>query len=154
YRNMVVISVVSALLVGAIFTSGLGAMMPILQVLINHDTVQNWLDRGIAAQRMGTTLAEDAGVQSIADELPGKPLIIRVEKDSPADEKHVKPGWQIEIPMDGPSPLAIFADPQVQKLTLRSRNNDLVEVSLNPPKKHMLLAHSIAGHVPKDPVKA
>src|SRR5437016_2566406 len=80
YRAMVIVSIVAALFVGAIFTSGLGAMLPILQVLINRDTVQNWIDRRIANQRLGVVLADSAGVIGPNGKPAGEPLIVHVHE--------------------------------------------------------------------------
>lgn len=41
YRRIVTISAVCAFLMGLIYTGGLGAMLPILRVLVNGDTVQS-----------------------------------------------------------------------------------------------------------------
>ena len=45
YRKIVTISAVSAFFMGLIYTGGLGAMLPILRVLVNGDTIQSWGDR-------------------------------------------------------------------------------------------------------------
>src|SRR5438270_5968286 len=53
YRKIVTISAVSAFFMGLIYTGGLGAMLPILRVLVNGDTIQSWTDRQIAENRLG-----------------------------------------------------------------------------------------------------
>src|SRR5437762_1114891 len=55
YRRIVLISVVCAFGVGFITTIGLGAMLPILRVLLNGDTIQQWLDRQISASHPDLT---------------------------------------------------------------------------------------------------
>src|SRR5438552_4211838 len=45
YRRIVIISIISAVLVGFVFTSGMGAMLPIVKVLIDRDTIQGWVGR-------------------------------------------------------------------------------------------------------------
>src|ERR1700685_2496595 len=52
YRQIVIISVVSAFFVGLIGTTGLGTMLPILSVLIGHQTVQEWVDQKIAGAKV------------------------------------------------------------------------------------------------------
>src|SRR5438445_5800304 len=47
YRRIVTISILCAFGVGFISTIGLGAMLPLLRVLINGDTVQSWADQQI-----------------------------------------------------------------------------------------------------------
>src|SRR5438046_7271914 len=49
YRRIVIISIVCAFGVGVITTTGLGAMLPILRVLLNHETIQSSVDRQIEA---------------------------------------------------------------------------------------------------------
>src|ERR1051326_4827453 len=71
YRRIVAISIVCALAVGFIFTTGLGAMLPILQVLIKGDTIQIWLDRQIVEQRWGVRLLDDPLRVQITQVKPG-----------------------------------------------------------------------------------
>src|SRR3712207_5781773 len=59
YRGMVAISIVCALLVGAVFTTGLGAMLPVFKVLLEDQTVAQWADRQIAEGRIGASFAEN-----------------------------------------------------------------------------------------------
>src|SRR2546423_5889500 len=56
YRKIVTISAVSAFFMGLIYTGGLGAMLPILRVLVNGDTVQSWTDKQIADRRLEARL--------------------------------------------------------------------------------------------------
>src|SRR5438046_8915090 len=56
YRKIVTISAVSAFFMGLIYTGGLGAMLPILRVLVNGDTVQSWTDHQIANKRLDANL--------------------------------------------------------------------------------------------------
>src|SRR6478672_5037966 len=48
YRRIVAISIICAFGVGFITTVGLGAMLPILRVLLNNDTIQGYVDKQIA----------------------------------------------------------------------------------------------------------
>jgi subfamily B ATP-binding cassette protein MsbA len=59
YWKLILTSVLLALLVGGAMAGGLTTMLPILRVLINGDTVPNWVNRGIVGQRLGLTLASD-----------------------------------------------------------------------------------------------
>jgi ABC-type multidrug transport system fused ATPase/permease subunit len=65
YRNRIVISVVAALGVGLALAGGLTAMIPIMQVLINGDTVQGWIYRQTAAARMGVTFSQEPNIVRI-----------------------------------------------------------------------------------------
>ena len=61
HRKIVIISIVCAFLVGLTFASGLGAILPILRILVNGDTTQGWVQRLAVEHRLGVKLAEDAG---------------------------------------------------------------------------------------------
>ncbi len=58
HGKLVIISVVCALLVGAAFTGGLGAMLPIMRVLISGDSVQGWVNRKIVENRLQVQLVD------------------------------------------------------------------------------------------------
>lgn len=60
YRRMVTISVIAALFVGLVFSSGLGAMLPILRVLVNEDTLKGWMDRQVIETKIGVRLADNS----------------------------------------------------------------------------------------------
>src|SRR4051812_43833147 len=73
YRRLVVISIISALFVGGLTTGGLAAMLPILRVLMNDDTVGGWVDRQIVAQQLGITLSDEK-----------LPHVVSIPKPTPA----------------------------------------------------------------------
>ena len=54
YRRWVVTSIVCALFVGGVTTVGLSAMLPVLRVLLNYDTLQGWADRQIRSRWRST----------------------------------------------------------------------------------------------------
>jgi ABC-type multidrug transport system fused ATPase/permease subunit len=148
---MVAVSIVSAFFVGGIFASGLGAMAPILQLLITGDTIQNWIDRKIVDQRAGIQLLPEA----IPDQPAYQPFITRLTSGSPADVAGVKPGWYLDLSASSPAPMEVAADPSVQQLRARSRDGAAnVTVPLKPISFHMELAHRLAGHIPADPLMA
>src|SRR5215210_7300539 len=62
YRGMVAISVVCAAMVGAVFTSGLGAMLPVFKVLLEDQSVAQWMDRQVVEHRIGAKLNERTDV--------------------------------------------------------------------------------------------
>src|SRR3954470_11653405 len=59
YRRMVTTSIIAAFLVGLITTGGLAALLPILRVLINEDTISGWVDRQVVERRIGVALSEE-----------------------------------------------------------------------------------------------
>ena len=58
YRGMVLVSVLCAVMVSAVFTSGLGAMLPIFKVLLEDQTVAQWMDRQVAEHRLDAKIAD------------------------------------------------------------------------------------------------
>ena len=72
YRGMVAVSIVCALLVGSVFTAGLGAMLTIFKVLLEDQTVGQWMDRQIVEQRLGAKLAERWAVGKRIRDVPLK----------------------------------------------------------------------------------
>ena len=59
YRRLVAVSIACALFAGGVFFSGLGALLPVLQTLLNGDTPRMWVDRMVAEARWGIELADD-----------------------------------------------------------------------------------------------
>ena len=60
HRRLVLISVICAIVVGITFTSGLGTMLPVMQVLIKNGTVQDWVNRSIVEERLNVRLSTEA----------------------------------------------------------------------------------------------
>src|SRR5215212_5568970 len=61
YKSMVGISIVCALFVGVFFAGGITAMLPIMRVLLNGDTLAGWAERQIAADRLDVAFNDDLG---------------------------------------------------------------------------------------------
>jgi ABC-type multidrug transport system fused ATPase/permease subunit len=124
YRRMVITSIVAAVLVGLITTGGLAAMVPILRVLINEDTIQGWVDRQIVENRLGVGLSDER-----------EPHVIRVKPKSLAEEDGVRIG-------DAISPIHEVAVSQGGRWNLPAL------------PWYFRAAHNIAGKLPTHPVKA
>ncbi|MGA3067980.1 MAG: ABC transporter transmembrane domain-containing protein [Tepidisphaeraceae bacterium] len=73
YRAYGVISVVCAFFVALSLTSGLTALLPLLRVLINGDTVPEWAYRQTAELRLNVRLNQDPGLAQIVLVTPGGP---------------------------------------------------------------------------------
>src|SRR5688572_19671843 len=76
YRGMVITSIVCALMVGAVFTSGLGAMLPIFKVLLEDQTIAHWMDRQVVEKRLDAKLAERTDVVQLTKVSPGGPAAL------------------------------------------------------------------------------
>src|SRR5688500_16407960 len=81
YRGIVAASVVCALLVGIVFTGGISAMLPIFKVLLDDQTIEQWVDRQVIERRLGVTLMET----------PGEMVVASVKPDKAAAQAGVKP---------------------------------------------------------------
>ncbi len=71
HRGILAISIGCARVVGLAFTGGLGTMLPIMQVLINGDTVPDWVNRKIVEQRLDVKLVDDVNQVRLAKVHPG-----------------------------------------------------------------------------------
>src|SRR3954454_23559060 len=101
HRRLVGISIGCAFLVGLTFTGGLSAMLPILKVLMNGETVQVWSGRLVAEHRLNVKLADT----------PEKVLVDHVRHNGPAGKAGLKEG---DLLTGGESPeatLSKIADP-------------------------------------------
>jgi len=132
YRGMVAVSMVCAVLTGFIFTTGLGAMLPILNVLINNDTVHNWLDRKIVSQRLGVSIGERDGV-------------LEVKPGGRAAAAGVKAGDALES-----LPAAASAG---DAIALRSHAG-IITVPVEPLPWYLRFARQFASIIPAHPVAA
>jgi subfamily B ATP-binding cassette protein MsbA len=65
YRAYILVSIICAFFVGLTLASGLGALLPLLRVLINGDSVQGWAYRQTAEVRLGVRLQQDPAVVQI-----------------------------------------------------------------------------------------
>jgi ABC-type multidrug transport system fused ATPase/permease subunit len=125
YRRIVIISVVCAFLSGLIFTSGLSAMLPILRVLINEDTLQGWVDRQIGSKRLDVSIADDDG------------KVTRVDPNGVAGRAGVQKDDTIE---------SVFAaaDPQNRSVDVRSSRGRLITVNAPQLPWYLALGRKIA----------
>lgn len=74
YRRTVAISIFCALLTGGMLTAGLGAMYPILQVLVNGQTVQQWVESRIPAEQVADPSLPWQIARSAAAVVPTHPV--------------------------------------------------------------------------------
>ncbi|HEX4055671.1 MAG TPA: ABC transporter ATP-binding protein [Tepidisphaeraceae bacterium] len=170
YRAKVAISVIAAVFVGLALTGGLTTMLPVMQVLINGDTMPGWMYRQTAQARLKVKFVADPGIVQIGQKVtdgPGKQAGLRlgdeiVDASSPA---HAPPSPFPAEPM-GISPSdtkaasyragevlrkIAWADRGVQ-LNIRGRGN--VAVALPPLKWYFALGLRVIQDVPLRPVTA
>jgi len=149
YRGLVAISIGCALLVGLVFTSGLGTMLPIFKVLLGEQnaTIKTWVDRQIIESRLGIGLDDDLNALQIT----------HVDDDQPAAAAGIKKGDAIV----GFSPgQGIILHPDVY-LTYASGDIGLhladgrqVTVQLEKPAWYLRFASNVAAKFPAGPVQA
>ena len=109
HRRIVIISTICAFFVGLSMAGGLGTILPILNVLINGDTVPNWGNRRIVEHRLGVVIASEGTDLRVVhlDDGPGKTAGLRVG-DSLAPDT-----------VDQTAVLAHLSDPAVHQALLR-----------------------------------
>jgi ABC-type multidrug transport system fused ATPase/permease subunit len=125
YRKIVIISIICAFFVGGAFTSGLLTVLPIIRVLINNDTVPNWVDRQIAEHRLGVTLTQD----------PNRPQIELLDKNGVAAAHKFQVGDVLTASRDGEAiqpALTGLADPNGRIYAIVSRPDTVISTTLAP----------------------
>ena len=144
HRGIVVVSICCAVFVGAAFTGGMTTMLPILKILIDHDTVPNWVNRKIVEQRLHAKFTDEVKVLRLAEVRPGHEAyeaglrggeIIRRDENPVAKD------------------LADWSDPQ-QGLAEFAASGTAYRVPLDSVPRHLALARVLSSHVPADPVLA
>jgi len=149
HLKIVVISVLCALLVGATLTGGLGTILPVMRVLINDETVGDYVNRKIVEKRLGIRLTDDAGDVRIARIEPGSPLL----------PLGVQPGQALSAGQEQPRTerasrtLSDLADPWTGQAQVRV-NGRSVLVPLAPLPWHYIKARQIADLLPAGRVHA
>ncbi|MEA2708502.1 MAG: ATP-binding cassette, subfamily bacterial MsbA [Phycisphaerales bacterium] len=136
YRRMVITSVLAAMFVAAVTTVGLSAMLPVLRVLLNDDTLQGWVDRQVVEKRLGVRLSDE----------PGHEEILRTNPDSLAARAGLKRGDPIQ-------PVEKFADPAASEAMVQ-RPGGPVTIALPPVPGHFKFGRDVIYRLPRHPVKA
>ena len=131
YRGMVAVSVVCALMVGAVFTGGLGAMLPIFKVLLEDQTVGQWMDRQVVEYRLGAKLAERTDLLQLT----------KVSYGGPADLAGLRAGDTVPMPID-----ELVVKPSV--------SGPSKAATLKPIPWYLQIGRGIAQRFPASPVKA
>ncbi len=146
--RLVIISIACAFLVGLTFTGGLGAMLPVIRVLFSGDTVQNWVDRRIAARRLYVELVDQIDLVKVVRANAGSALH---DDDQILLNNNGAPGSIDQT-------LHTLAEPHLKAASLiivgGPRAGQAVAVPLPPLPWHLSAGHAIASSFPTNPVAA
>jgi ABC-type multidrug transport system fused ATPase/permease subunit len=152
YRVLVMVSIVCALFVGIAFAGGLGSMLPIMRVLIEGDTLKNWMNREVVEHRLGVRLYDKPGAHGAPQILNlaskrGHGIAAQAGLDQ-GDELH-----PLRSPDDYASVLDHLANPSVTTATVATGKKT---VALNLPEVpwYLRLGRWGVSKMPDDPVLA
>lgn len=151
HRRIVAISIVCAFVVGAAFTGGLGTVLPIMQVLVNGDTIENWVNRKIVEKRLEIMLLEvslgDESSQMRLSRSPAKGLLAG---------QGLKAGQALSVSADQPATeaLRMLSDPGVSVTTLLVDNARAMAVELPVVPAYLTLARDVSSRLPENKVAA
>lgn len=157
YRKTIGISVVCALFVGLAMSASLAALTPIMRVLLDNQTIQQWADATTVEKRLGIRLLEGGREVNVAlvkpDEAAGAAGLVagdRIKGVGPGatdqDQRQILAALADEsiTPSNAATPLAV------------SRDGKPVSVTLTPPPvpAHLELLRRVVGMLSPDPVWA
>jgi ATP-binding cassette, subfamily B, bacterial MsbA len=145
HRKFVGISICCAFLVGGIFTAGLGTMLPLMQVLINGDTIADWVNRKVAEDRLGVRLAEES--------YEVRPTRIEKKGEAALHQLTVKSAWRIGGD-DSSAILARLSDPANDHIAMDVESVGSVELKLKDVPIWYVWARQAAAFMPRNPVAA
>src|SRR5581483_5351226 len=158
YRKIVIISAVSAFFMGLIYTGGLGAILPILRVLVNGDTVQSWTDHQIAEKRLETRLyIPERPVDAPILKEQGRIMVISVKPTGAAGSLGLQTEDQI-VAVNGHTQinqmLAELANANQSNVTIHADKNRDFSGTLPAVKWYIQLGRRVAYAMPSNPVAA
>jgi ATP-binding cassette, subfamily B, bacterial MsbA len=145
HRGLVVISVICAFVVGLAFTSGLGTLLPIMQVLIKNGSVQDWVNRKVVEARLDVRLVDNVHEIRVAD-------LTREHRES----SQVLKAGQLLTSIDGTDTSTLLhqlANPNQSTARLNVDGKPL-ELHLHHIPTIQLLGYNIAQRMPRDPIKS
>jgi ABC-type multidrug transport system fused ATPase/permease subunit len=148
YRSLMIISIVCAFFVGGAFTSSLVTVLPIIRVLINNDTVPDWVDRQIADSRLGVTLSSESDGPRILNMSPGALAATSRFKEGDALTAERADG------KSEPSTLAALADPDGLIIASVNRADAALSTSLRPVPWYWKIVRTWAYALPTNKVAA
>ena len=166
YRWMVTVSVLCAIFVAGSSTTGLGALLPIMRVLIKGDTILTWANREISQHRIGLSFSDESHDLQIVTvkKHEHRPLLSWPGTPTPltaAAQAGLEDGDRVVVPQINGQPdqapvLAALADPNSKSATIDIRDKGPVTIALRPLYWYEATGQRIAAWFPgKDrPVQA
>jgi len=142
YRKLIIISMLCAVVTGGLMTASIGAMYPLLQVLIKGDTIQGWVQRHNVERRLGIDLLQ------ANDRL----AVTRVEPKGPAADAGIKPLDEIEFSSGSPNDPALSTINISVKPDGNGTQTVQRKVSLNPMSWYGPPLLNVAMRLPEKPV--
>jgi ABC-type multidrug transport system fused ATPase/permease subunit len=145
HRRLVIISIICAFLVGLTFASGLGAILPVLRILVNGDTLQSYAGRAVAQHRLDVQLADT----------PAEVKIVAIAHPhiSPAGKAGLEKYDVLRLPGAGDDALAALADPLKSEVSVHASGptgeRDL-KLPLSPLPWYYALLMSSANALPRN----
>jgi subfamily B ATP-binding cassette protein MsbA len=143
--RIVTISIVCAFLVGLTSAGGMGALLPVLRLLFNDDTLQNYSARIVAEHRLGARLSEN----------PEEVRLLKVDKGAAADAG-LKRNDVIQADRTSDM-LQVLADPTANEARLqiaRGKETREVPLKLPPLAPHYRMLIETANRLPKNIIAA
>ena len=148
HRKLVGISIGCAFLVGLTFTGGLSAMLPVLRVLMNGETVQVWSGKLVVEHRLGLKLADT----------PDKVLIDHVHHEGAGAQAGLQQGDLLNSGADTEKTLASMAEPAATTAKVRvnraAGGSGDATVALPHLEWYYGAFYRGCGLLPRHPVKA
>jgi subfamily B ATP-binding cassette protein MsbA len=146
---------------GLIYTGGLGAVLPILRVLVNGDTVQSWTDHQVAEKRLETRFyIPERPVDAPVLKDQGRIEVMSSRPNGPAATLGLQNEDQI-VQVNGETEinkmLALLASPDVTSATIHTVNGAAardLSGTLPPIKWYIQLGRRVAYAMPSNPVAA
>ena len=150
YRRTIAVSVVCAFFVGLAVSGSLAAITPVLRVLLQNQTVHQWVNATVTEHRLGVRLLEDA---------PEEAQIAQVKPEGRAAAAGLRSGDRLKLPAGGgaATTLAALADPKAAQVAIdreRGAATERISVPLDPTPPHLSLLRRATAHVSSDPVWA
>ncbi len=146
HRKIVAISISCAILFGLTSAGGMGALLPILRLLLSEDTLQNYTARIVAGNRLGVRISEN----------PEEVRLLSIEKKGVAGRAGLKKFDTVHTDAHEGT-LQALADPNVTALNLRvssSHVEKLIQLQLPPLSWHYRAMINTANRLPKDAIWA